>query len=166
MQQKYWDFLVQVRLWLFYLDEYAENSHKWEQRINIFCAVTSSASIAAWAIWTPLSIVWAFLIAISNVIAAIKDYLPFAKRFKMLLDFSGDLSLLYNKIEYNWYNVALGNLSGKEINDLYLKLQNEYTVMESKYMKKAMLAERNDMLENAQKKAKDFFESYLFECLE
>ena len=51
MQQKYWNFMVQIKAWIFYLDIYAENSYKWDRRINMYGAIASSSSIAAWAIW-------------------------------------------------------------------------------------------------------------------
>ena len=58
MQEKYWRYMVQIKAWIFYLDLYGENSYKWEKRINVFSAIVSSTSIAAWAIWQQLSFAW------------------------------------------------------------------------------------------------------------
>ena len=51
MQEKYWRYMVQIKAWIFCLDLYGEDSYKWEKRINVFSAIASSTSIAAWAIW-------------------------------------------------------------------------------------------------------------------
>ena len=61
--------MVQIKAWIFYLDIYAENSYKWDRRINMYGAIASSSSIAAWAIWKEWSYVWAVIIAISQVLA-------------------------------------------------------------------------------------------------
>lgn len=110
--------MVQIKAWIFYLDIYAENSYKWDRRINMYGAIASSSSIAAWAIWKEWSYVWAVIIAISQVLTAIKQYLPFGRRLKYLQPFIEDMKLLYLKMEYDWYKVAGGDLSESEINAL------------------------------------------------
>lgn len=111
MQEKYWKYMVQIKAWIFYLDAYTEDSYKWDKRINIFVAIASSTSIAAWAVWQKFSFVWSIIIAISQVLTTIKGFLPYSKRLKMLVPFMEDLKFLYNKIEYNWFKVASGDLS-------------------------------------------------------
>ena len=37
--------MVQIKAWIFYLDIYAENSYKWDRRINMYGAIASSSSI-------------------------------------------------------------------------------------------------------------------------
>lgn len=51
--------MVQIKAWTFYLDIYAEDSYKWDRRINIYGAIASSSSIAAWTIWRNWSFIWA-----------------------------------------------------------------------------------------------------------
>lgn len=83
MQEKYWNYMVQIKAWTFYLDIYAEDSYKWDRRINIYGAIASSSSIAAWTIWRNWSFIWAAIIAISQVLTAIKQYLPFGRKVKI-----------------------------------------------------------------------------------
>ncbi len=40
------------------------------------------SSIAAWEIWQEYQMVWAVIIALSQVITAIKPFLPFRQRLK------------------------------------------------------------------------------------
>ena len=98
--------MVQIKAWTFYLDIYAEDSYKWDRRINIYGAIASSSSIAAWTIWRSWSFIWAAIIAISQVLTAIKQYLPFGRRLKYLQPFIEDLNKLWNKgvMVYDAYN--------------------------------------------------------------
>ena len=43
--------MVQIKAWIFYLDIYAENSYKWDRRINMYGAIASSSSMKDSAFW-------------------------------------------------------------------------------------------------------------------
>ena len=135
MQEKYWKYMVQIKAWIFYLDVYTEDSYRWDRIINIVVAIASSTSIAAWAIWQKYSFVWSIIIAISQVLTTIKGFLPYSKRLKMLVPFMEDLKFLYNKIEYNWFKVASGDLSEDEINELLYSFKDEFSNIENKNLK-------------------------------
>ncbi len=32
MQENYWKYMVQIKAWIFYLEVYTENSHKWNRK--------------------------------------------------------------------------------------------------------------------------------------
>lgn len=138
--------MVQIKAWIFYLDIYAENSYKWDRRINMYGAIASSSSIAAWAIWKEWSYVWAVIIAISQVLTAIKQYLPFGRRLKYLQPFIEDMKLLYLKMEYDWYKVAGGDLSESEN-------------IESKYLKEEILVENEKYKNKADDKTEEYFQN-------
>lgn len=157
MQEKYWRYMVQIKAWIYYLDIYAEKSYKWDRRINIYGAIASSSSIAAWAIWKDWSYVWAFIIAISQVLTAIKDFLPFGRRLKLLRPFIEDMKLLYIKIEYDWYKVAEGELTEKEINTLLFSYKKEFASIENKYIKEEVLLENSNYKEEADQKNNRYF---------
>lgn len=159
MQEKYWRYMVQIRSWLFYLDLYEENSYKWEKSINIFSAVVSSTSIAAWAIWQQFSYVWSVIIAVSQVLTAIKGFLPYNTRRKVTISFSEDLKLLYNKIEYNWFKVSDGELTEEEINEMLFTFKDEYTNIENKNMKEETLPENERFMKIAAQKTDQYFQN-------
>lgn len=115
------------------MDLYGENSYKWEKRINVFSAIVSSTSIAAWAIWQQLSFAWSFIIAISQVLSAIKVFLPYSRRLKSIVPFMEDLKFLYNRMEYTWFKVASGEMTEEEINEILYEFKNEYTNIENKH---------------------------------
>lgn len=159
MQEKYWKYMVQIKAWIFYLDIYSESSYRWDRRINVFTAIVSSTSIAAWAIWQQYSYVWSFIIAVSQIITAIKSFFPFNKRLKIIVPFMEDLKYLYNKLEYNWYKVASGDLTEEEINELLFEFKNNFTSLENKNLKEENLLERSDFKAKADRKADLYFEN-------
>lgn len=144
MQKKYWNYMVQIKHWFFYVDLYVEDSYKWDRHMNILSAIASSTSIAAWAIWQELSFIWSLIIAMSQLLSAVKPFLPFNRRQKTLVPFMEELKFLYNTMEYNWYKVSVGELSEDEINELLLRFKNEFTSIENKTLKEEILLERND----------------------
>lgn len=159
MQEKYWRYMVQIKAWVFYLDLYGENSYKWEKRINVFSAIASSTSIAAWAIWQQLSFAWSFIIAISQVLSAIKTFLPYSRRLKSIVPFMEDLNFLYNRMEYTWFKVASGEMTEEEINEILYEFKNEYTNIENKHLKDEMLLENEKFKKKSDMKTDAYFEN-------
>lgn len=157
MQEKYWNFMCQTKAWIFYLNFYADDSYKWDKRINIFSAITSSTSIAAWAVWQQFSYIWSVIIAVSQVLTAIKSFLPYSQRLKILIPFTNGLEALYNKLEYNWFKVASGELTEEEINQLLFSFKDEYTQIENTNMSEENLVARDDLQKKADEKTKTYF---------
>lgn len=159
MQEKYWKYMVQIKAWTFYLDLYEESSYKWDKRIKIFSAVVSSSSIAAWAVWNELSYVWSVIIAVSQVLSAVKDFLPYSNRLKVIVPFKDDLKILYNKIEFNWFNVASGELTEEEINKMLFDFKNEFANIENKNLKEEILLDNETFKEKADEKTELYFKN-------
>lgn len=151
--------MVQIKAWIFYLDLYGENSYKWEKRINVFSAIVSSTSIAAWAIWQQLSFAWSFIIAISQVLSAIKGFLPYSRRLKSIVPFMEDLKFLYNRMEYTWFKVASGEMTEEEINEILYEFKNEYTNIENKHLKDETLLENEKFKKRSDMKTDAYFEN-------
>lgn len=159
MQEKYWNYMVQIKAWIFYLDLYIDDSYKWENKINIFSAIASSSSIAAWTIWEQFSYIWGIIIAVSQALTAIKIYLPFNKRLKFLVPFIVELKILYNKIEHKWFEVYSGILTEEQINELLNSFKNDFINIENKYLKEGTLIENIKFKENADRKTKEYFQN-------
>ena len=159
IQKRYWRFLVQIKAWIFYLDVYAESSYKWDRRINIFTAITSSASIAAWTIWSKYNFIWGAIIAVSQIVSAIKQYLPYSKRLEIIRPFIADLQLLFTKADYMWFKVANGELTENEINEELFSLKKRYAELEQKHLKQNSLVENKKFRDMADQKTDEYFTS-------
>lgn len=57
---------------------------KYDKVLNVVLAITSSGSIASWAIWKQYAFIWGFLIALSQLITALKPLFPFHKHVHTL----------------------------------------------------------------------------------
>lgn len=158
MQSRYWKYMVQLRAWLFYIDFYTDHSYKWDKRINIYLAITSSSSIAAWAIWNQCGFLWGLLIALSQVITAIKPHLPFGKRLESLGKISNQLQVLFNKADYDWYKVSNGELTETQINDLLYKMKKQYAETVGKSLEAEPLPENEQFRDLADAKTEEYFQ--------
>ena len=152
-QSRYWSELREIKTHVIYLQKYAVHSDWWDKAINIFLAITSSSSIAAWAIWQKHSMVWAVIIALSQVITAIKPFLPYKQRLKVLNEFNDKLQEISLNCEKNWFNVAEGKLSEEEIHELYIGIKNQSLEAECKCLKNIVLPKNSKILKEAEEEA-------------
>ena len=60
-QNQYFKQLTQTKEHIFYVLEYIENCELWNWRINVFLALTSTASIGAWAVWQEFKLLWSII---------------------------------------------------------------------------------------------------------
>lgn len=118
MQERYWRFLVQLKADCFYTEEYVIASEAWDTRITIFNALVASGSVSAWAVWQKFDWFWAVLVATSQVLAVLKQHLPFKKRITPLRTTSLLYDEIYIKAESRWFDVSTGKLTEREINNL------------------------------------------------
>jgi hypothetical protein len=84
-QERYWTQLKHLKTHIFYCHFYALHTDKIDKGLNIFLALTSSGSIAAWAVVKDHAMLWACIIAASQIVTAIKPFLPYRQRAKALI---------------------------------------------------------------------------------
>ena len=152
-QQRYWNQLKELKTHVIYLHYYAARSEKWDKSVNIFLAVTSSSSIAAWAIWQQYQIVWAVIIALSQIVTAVKPFLPYRQRVKAISELNDKIQEIYLKCEKGWFSVAEGELTDKEIHDYFISLRDKAVTAERRYFKNTILPKNKSMLRLAEKEA-------------
>lgn len=157
IQEKYWNMLVQYRFDSFYFIKYLEHSYKWDKMLNIILAITASTSIAAWAIWMKYPFIWSCLIAFSQVINAIRPFLPTIKRIKAINMFNNEFAILLNKIEYDWHKVNNGTLTESKINELIFNSKNQYNTLNIKHFSNLYLPINKSVSEYANYHTKIYF---------
>ena len=110
-----------------------EKSEAINKTINIFLAVTSSSSICGWAIWNKYSFIWATIIASSQLLNAIKQFLPYRTRLKSISSILWELEELLTSAEMKWFDVAEGNLTEEEMNKLQFEIRRKKTQVMQKH---------------------------------
>jgi len=124
-QNKYWRELDQLKVHVFYLENYLERTITIDRYINMFLATAASGSIASWVVWKDYSFLWGSIIAFSQVVNAIKSYLPYKKRLKALQGITNDLESLFLVMEDNWFKVSEGLLNKEEIHKLHMRFKEK-----------------------------------------
>ncbi len=125
--------------------------------IQIFLAVVSNGSIAAWVVWSKAQFIWAFIIALSQLVNAIKPYLPYQRRIRNLEPFKLELTNLLLRMEGKWYEIIEGQLNTQEIYTLTIEIKQEKANLESRYLSTTPLPENKKYLDKAQQKANNYF---------
>lgn len=156
-QQRYWNQLKEFKTHVIYLHNYAAQSEWWDKAINIFLAITSSSSIAAWAIWQKYQLLWAAIIATSQVVTAIKPFLPYKQRLKAISDLNDKMQEISLKSEKEWFSVAEGELTEKQIHELNIQLRDQALEAEKKCLKSIVLPTNKKLLKKAEAEADLYF---------
>ncbi len=125
MNEKIWGCLVNMQFKSFVIDLQTEQFQRFERNINIYLAIASSTSIAAWAIWKDLEMLWAIIIAVSQIMTVIKPYFPYYKYVKELSLKSLRLASLNLEYEKLWDKIQASKITEDEASELYYEYKKE-----------------------------------------
>lgn len=125
MRKQIWAELCNLRYKGYCLKFLITKFQKWDRNINIFLAIASSGSIAAWTIWNTTPIIWGTIIAVSQVITVIKPYFPYFKYVKEINSKSLKIEVLNIEFERLWYKIQNDKIKDEEASELYFSYQKE-----------------------------------------
>lgn len=125
MKAQIWGSLCNYQFKSYCLSLLIKKYQLWDRNVNVFLAVTSSTSIAAWAIWKINPIFWASVIAISQVLTVIKPYFPYFKYVKEFNLRCIRLEILNIEFEKLWYRLQNKKISEDEADELYFELRKQ-----------------------------------------
>lgn len=128
--------------------------------MNVFLAVTSSSSIAAWAVWREFTWMWPTLIAGSQVIFAVKPFLPYNQRRKAVVALSDAYQAICLQIENRWFSVAEGHLPEQQIHEETIKFRTLLLDAERKAMDGIILPRNQKLMKVAEAEAKTYFSTH------
>ena len=141
-----------------YIRLYRDSRGRWVKGLGILKAVASSSSIAVWAVWQKLPLVWGAIIAISQVLDATKDFFPFAKEHKAASVHSMTLDYLFNDVQLEWEDIFSGRYSDEEI----MKLRHKLGKLQLDALQRNFpdgLAVRDQLLVQAKQEAETYFKA-------
>ncbi|MBE4594649.1 hypothetical protein BOO24_20170 [Vibrio navarrensis] len=158
-QQKYWSLLKELKTHSLYIQNFAIEQSRIEQTLNIILAITSSTSIAAWAIWKDYAFVWGVIIAFSQIITAVKPILPYKKRLDALNALDDSIAKLSLVAERDWYYVAEGQWTEHDIHTKWAELREKSLAAEKKCLGNLTLPRNKKALKQAESQAELYFTS-------
>jgi len=156
-QDRYWKELYQLRVHVNYLELYMEQSEFIDKSVNIFLSVTSSSSICGWAIWNKFGFIWAVIIAASQLVSVVKQFLPYRTPQKAISGILREFEELLTFYEMKWFDVAEGNLTNAEINNLQYEMRSKKTKILHKHLGANTLPTKGKLFN----KAKDTATTYI-----
>jgi hypothetical protein len=127
MKTETWSLLCNCKYKSYYIGHLVTKFQKYDRNINIFLAIASSGSIAAWAVWSIYPWVWGLIIAISQVLSVIKPYIPFFKYVKELNLKLIRIENLNIEIEKLWYKIQRNKISEDDSIEEYFEFQKQLT---------------------------------------
>ncbi len=152
--------LVEARVHVFYLHHYGALSEWRDKAVNICLAVTSSTSIAAWAIWQEFTWIWPTLIAGSQVISAVKPFLPYNQHRKTVVALADAYQLVCLQIESRWFSVAEGQLPDEKIHEETIKFRGLLLEAERKTMDGVIIPRKPKLMQQAESDAQRYFANH------
>ncbi|MDO8769454.1 MAG: hypothetical protein Q7K57_12270 [Burkholderiaceae bacterium] len=152
-QQRYWTQLKHLKTHVYYTHFYAIRTDAVDKGVNIFLALTSTSSIAAWAVFKEYAMLWAGIIALAQVITAVKPFLPFRQRLKGLVALGDALQTIGLESEKGWYNVSEGKWSDELIHEKIIELAAKINKAEQKCLAGVVLPHKKKILKLAEAEA-------------
>lgn len=126
-----WALLNDCKFKEFVLEGLIDKYQRIDRGINIFLAIASSGSIAAWALWKEVPLLWATIIAFSQVFLTIKPYFPFYKYVKEMNSKKLGFVKLAIDLEKLWYKIQNQKIDNNQIPDEYFELKGTLGELES-----------------------------------
>lgn len=161
MQELYFDSLTQYKFELFYYEAYFRYAYILDNAIKIFLALVTAELIANWAIWEKLAVLWAALIAISQVIQVINSYLPYARRVETLGPLHKSLEELYVEMEHDYIDTLIVKVDPQTLNDRRTKYQKKWDELENTALLKDAIPRKILLLRKADLAKIQYFENML-----
>jgi len=159
-QEQYWNEMVGLRAHQTYLALYQLSSERWDLGFRIFLALMSSGAIGAWAVWQEYSKVWASLVALSQVISVVSQFMPFRARIKSIGPACVKMAALADRAEREWFKVCEGELSNRDIN----KARHDLKELKRKIMNDSfgnmVLPVRKRRMKNASQQTSEYFAAH------
>jgi len=162
-QGRYWQELYDLKSHSKYIEVYLNRTEHLNRLVNMWLAIASSSSIGAWVIWRQYGFIWAFIIAASQVINAVKPFLPYRARLRALSPLSHDLEEVCIEAERRWYEVSQGLLSPEEINKLQYDIRLKKHKLYKKHLGDLALPDKEAYLREGEENAKQHFTNYFKE---
>lgn len=160
IQNRYWDKMSQFKFEILLYNEHLSRYISINRAIIIILAVFSSGAVASWAIWNDIGFVWALLIALSQVLSIINEFLPYKKRIEEIPQLTHKLTIIYNEMEKDWFMVESGELDNESINKLLYNYIEKWNIAQSDFFNTDTLPNSKLINNKAGKLKEEYFKCF------
>ncbi|NQU27228.1 MAG: hypothetical protein HQ528_02960 [Candidatus Marinimicrobia bacterium] len=134
IKNRVWYDLVTTGYQSIYSSIYNKKIRNISDWFNIIIAITSSASVGAWAIWNNYQYLWGAIIGIGQIINIIKPYIPSIKDSRLYHELQLYFEEYHFELDYLWLQITLGELTENEIRSEYKKIFEKYFNQSKKFL--------------------------------
>lgn len=159
IQTQYWTEIYQLKMHIAFIELLLEKSERIDRSLKIVLAVASSSSIGAWAIWNTLSWIWGSVIAFSQVVTAINQFLPYRSRMKAYSSLLVELEELMIQAELKWHSISEGQLTEEDINRARFEIRGAKQKSLNKHIQTTIPADPK-LQKAAEQQATDYFNTF------
>ena len=155
MRNKIWYSLVHSKTNEYY-SAYVTRYYQWTDWIvNSFLVITTSSSVAAWILWKQFPLVWAIIIAISQLLMLLKPFLLFPKYVKTYNEKNLIFQHLSWELEKLWYNLENSIIDEQKAFDEYDRIKQKL-IESDKFPEEVIIITHKKALEKAENKFLSF----------
>jgi len=159
-QKIYWQVLVDLRFYCFYLDLYRRLIDRIDYWIGVLLAVASSGSIGAWTVWKEVPMLWGAIIAGSQVIHTMRPFLPGKAQRAKVAALGNDLDRLAIQVEEYWLSVRNGEATEQDIVRMVSQVRGKLQESQIKHFGDRTLREIPSLKRTAEERAKNYLDIY------
>ncbi len=157
MRIKYFNLYVQFKASSIFLHLLLKRYQFWNKFISGSLAVITSGSVTAWFVWKSVPLLWAVIVAVSQVVSIVKGYIPFLEYIAPLKYLLPELEKMLIEMDYKWELINRAEYDDDSaINDLIYSCDCQWSSMQNKYMPGVSLANAR-LQAKADQSAIDFF---------
>jgi len=130
IRTKIWNFLNDSKTNECFASLILKRYQKLDLFLNLFLVFTTTSSVAAWAIWKEFPLLWAFIIAMSQVITISKPYFLFPKYIKVFYEKNILWQQLTLELEELWHKTNYSLIDDTEASNIYFELRKKSLVFD------------------------------------
>lgn len=150
LQDHYWKEFYRLKVHARYIGLQQGLAEKNDRHVKVYMAIASSSSIGAWVIWKELGPIWGVIIAASQVLNAVRPYLPYKKRLASLSALAHELDELAISAEMKWLDIATGGLTEDDIKKAIGDVKSRKQKAMKKHFPDSQIPEKQDLLDKAE----------------
>ena len=159
-QRQYWNQLVELKFAVNYLQAYHGQYDRNQTTLAVGLAIAGNGSIAAWVIWKDYPMVWACIIAASQLVTAIKAWLPWERRLKPVVAAKREIEAVFFAAETRWYSVREGLMTSPEIHQAVMDIKQQRARVEATHFDSSPLPDVDGHIRSARERTELYFADY------
>jgi hypothetical protein len=160
LAEHYWKEFYRLKVQVTFLELLMARNERIDRTIKIVLAIASSASIGAWAVFKTYAFVWALIIALSQVLTAIRPFLPFKDRLRTISGLMLEFDDLLLHVESRWLEISQGELTEGEIRKSLNDLRGQRQKALKKFFGDRALPQDTDLFRKAEQRANMYIQHF------